>query len=520
MNNENSYQPERNSDDSNGNNNGDFKPRRPRISPQGGERTSFNPNFYKENRPYRASTRVENGENSSENGNNGNYRPSYNRDGNSNYRGNGNSSGYNQQRSYNREGGDNRGGYNSENRSYNSYNRDGNSNRGGYNSENRSYNSNNSERRPYSANSGGGYNSERKPYNSNYNRSDSGERKPYNSNYGERKPYDNNGGERKPYNNYGGGERKPYNSYNSGGERRPYNRDNSQGGYQRRDDNRGGGYNRPNYGSRFSSHDSDYNPNDKYSQKKQIEYKKQFVDLSAPMRLNKYLANSSTCSRREADEFIAAGVVSVNGNIVTELGTKIIPATDKILFHDQLVSLEKKVYVLLNKPKNCVTTSDDPQERLTVVDLVKGACSERIYPVGRLDRNTTGVILLTNDGDLTSKLTHPKYDKKKIYQIKLDRDLEENDVKQLLEGIVLEDGEMKADEISYVKDDDYRTIGVEIHSGKNRIVRRMFEHLNYRIIGLDRVYFAGLTKKNLPRGKWRYLSESEVNILKMTNYFN
>ncbi|MDR0831191.1 MAG: pseudouridine synthase [Prevotellaceae bacterium] len=500
--NEKNYQPSGNSDDSNGND-GDFKPKRQRITTSGNnrsERGSFNPNFYNENRTYRASTRVENGENSSENRP---YNPSPRGEGYGNR-----SNNYERQpRPYNR---DNNG---SERSSY-SPNRE---NRG-YNSEGRSYNSENR-----------GYNSDRGNYQPRENRYNSGERKPYNSynnNGGERKSYNNynnNGnGERKPYNNYnsGSGERRPYNNYNSdSGERKPYgnfNRDNSQGGGYRPRSNDGGGYGNRNYGDKFSR-DRNYNPNDKYSQKKQIEYKKQFVDLSLPMRLNKFLANSSTCSRREADEFITAGVVSVNGKVITELGTKIIPSMDKVHFHDQLVSIEKKVYILLNKPKNCVTTSDDPQERLTVLDLVKGACSERIYPVGRLDRNTTGVILLTNDGDLTSKLTHPKYDKKKIYQIKLDRDLEDNDLKQLLSGIVLEDGEMKADEVSFVNDDDYRTVGIEIHSGKNRIVRRMFEHLNYRIIALDRVYFAGLTKKNLPRGKWRYLSESEVNILKMSN---
>ncbi|MDR2684637.1 MAG: rRNA pseudouridine synthase, partial [Prevotellaceae bacterium] len=360
------------------------------------------------------------------------------------------------------------------------------------------------------------------------------------SNSGQQRPYSregNNSGQRF-YNREGNGNRNYNNNYNRGenynSENRPerhsfsdrnqqqhsgnsYGNRNFSSNYNRNNnnDNQGSGF-RQNYGEKFSRSDN-YDPNNKYSQKKQIEYKKQFVDLSKPMRLNKFLANSSTCSRREADEFITAGVVSVNGNVVTELGTKIIPASDKVHFHDQLVTLEKKVYVLLNKPKNCVTTSDDPQERLTVLDLVKNACTERIYPVGRLDRNTTGVILLTNDGDLTSKLTHPKYDKKKIYQVKLDRDLPQSDMQQILNGVTLEDGEMKADDISYIKENDYRTVGIEIHSGKNRIVRRIFEHLNYRIVSLDRVYFAGLTKKNLPRGKWRFLSEPEVNMLKMSN---
>ncbi|MGL5732035.1 MAG: pseudouridine synthase, partial [Bacteroidales bacterium] len=174
-----------------------------------------------------------------------------------------------------------------------------------------------------------------------------------------------------------------------------------------------------------------------------------------------------------------------------------------------------KVYVLLNKPKDCVTTSDDPQERLTVLDLVKNACTERIYPVGRLDRNTTGVLLLTNDGDLASKLTHPKYDKKKVYHVWLDKDVEMEDIKQIASGIELEDGEIHADAISYADEDDAKQIGIEIHSGKNRIVRRIFEHLGYRVLKLDRVMFAGLTKKNLPRGRWRYLTQDEVNMLKM-----
>ena len=252
------------------------------------------------------------------------------------------------------------------------------------------------------------------------------------------------------------------------------------------------------------------------TEKKQ-KYHKNSVDMSLPMRLNKFIANSNICSRREADEFIQAGVVSVNGQVVTELGTKIVPATDKVHFHDQLVSMEKKIYILMNKPKNIITTLDDPKERRTVLDLIKNACSERVYPVGRLDRNTTGVLLITNDGDLTSKLIHPKYEKKKIYHVRLDREFESQDMEAMRRGIVLEDGDIKADDISYVKEDNKKEVGIEIHSGKNRIVRRMFEHLGYKIVALDRVYFAGLTKKNLPRGKWRYLSESEVNFLKMNS---
>lgn len=252
-----------------------------------------------------------------------------------------------------------------------------------------------------------------------------------------------------------------------------------------------------------------------YEKPRPVKYSKDFIDLNQPMRLNKFLANSNICSRREADEFIASGVVSVNGQIVTELGTKIIPATDKVFFHNDPVSMDKKIYILLNKPKNVITSSDDPKERKTVLDLIQGACNERVYPVGRLDRNTTGVLLITNDGDLTAKLTHPKYLRKKIYHVRLDRDFTEQDMEAMRQGIVLEDGEIKADDISYVKEDSLRQVGIEIHSGRNRIVRRMFEHLGYKIADLDRVYFAGLTKKNVPRGRWRFLSETEVNFLKM-----
>ena len=262
---------------------------------------------------------------------------------------------------------------------------------------------------------------------------------------------------------------------------------------------------------------ADYDPNAKYSKKKQIEYKEQFVDPNEPIRLNKYLANAGVCSRREADEFITAGVVSVNGTVVTELGTKI-KRGDEVKFHDQPVNIERKIYVLLNKPKDTVTTSDDPQARRTVMDLVKGACQERIYPVGRLDRNTTGVLLLTNDGDLASKLTHPKYLKKKIYHVHLDKNLTKADMEQIAAGIQLDDGEIHADAISYTDENKKNDIGIEIHSGKNRIVRRIFESLGYKVVKLDRVYFAGLTKKGLRRGDWRYLTEQEVNFLRMGSF--
>ena len=248
--------------------------------------------------------------------------------------------------------------------------------------------------------------------------------------------------------------------------------------------------------------------------KRRIEYEETHIDPSEPIRLNKFLANAGVCSRREADEFIQAGVVLVNGQVVTELGTKVL-RSDEVKFHDQPVSLEKKVYVLLNKPKDYVTTVDDPQQRKTVMDLVKDACPERIYPVGRLDRNTTGVLLLTNDGEMASKLTHPKFLKKKVYHVYLDKNVTLHDMQQISEGIELEDGEVRADSVEYADERDKSQVGIEIHSGKNRIVRRIFESLGYRVVKLDRVQFAGLTKKNLRRGDWRFLTEQEVDMLRM-----
>ena len=276
-----------------------------------------------------------------------------------------------------------------------------------------------------------------------------------------------------------------------------------------------GGYNNNNNRRPNNNHRTgDYNPNAKYNFQKQLKYKEVLADPNEPIRLNKFLSNAGVCSRREADEFIQAGVVQVNDQVVTELGTKI-TRQDKVLFKDQPVQIESKVYIVLNKPKNCVTTSDDPQERLTVMDLVKNACQERIYPVGRLDRNTTGVLLLTNDGDLASKLTHPSFKKKKIYHVWLDKNVSIEDMEKIANGLELEDGEIHADAISYASEEDKSQVGIEIHSGRNRIVRRIFESLGYHVVKLDRVYFAGLTKKNLGRGKWRYLNEREVNALRM-----
>ena len=250
-----------------------------------------------------------------------------------------------------------------------------------------------------------------------------------------------------------------------------------------------------------------------YSQRKQVEYRERYEDPTKPIRLNKYLANAGFCSRREADDFIQAGVVTVNGEVVDSLGAKVLP-TDKVMFHHQPVKRERKVYILLNKPKNCVTTTDDPEERRTVMDIVKNACSERIYPVGRLDRNTTGVLLLTNDGDLAAKLTHPKFGKKKIYSVVLDRDLEEEDEVTIRHGITLDDEEIIPDALEFT-DKDRKHIGLEIHSGQNRVVRRIFEKVGYKVVTLDRVSFAGLTKRNVPRGRYRFLTEREVAMLQM-----
>ena len=460
----------------------------------------------------------------------GGYK-SYNRDSNYNrYNNDGEQCPYRPRtNSYNREGGDRpyRSSYNNGDRpSYNRYN-----------------NSRDRPQRPrFNPNSEDGGDQRSYRPRTNYNR-EGGEQRPYTPrprfNNGEeggerqyrpRTNYNREGGEQRPYtprprfNSGEGGEQRSYTprprtgGYNQGGDRpyRPrtggYNQGGDRpyrprtGGYQ------GGGYNRP-----YRPRTADYNPNAKYSLKKQIEYKDILTDPNEPIRLNKFLANAGICSRREADEFITAGVVSVNGEVVTELGTKI-KRTDEVKFHDEPVSIERKTYILLNKPKDCVTTSDDPQERKTVMDFVKGACKERIYPVGRLDRNTTGVLLLTNDGDLASKLTHPKYLKKKIYHVYCDKNVTKADLDQIAAGVTLDDGEIHADAISYASETDKSQVGIEIHSGKNRIVRRIFESLGYKVIKLDRVYFAGLTKKGLRRGDWRYLTEQEVNMLRMGSF--
>ncbi len=302
--------------------------------------------------------------------------------------------------------------------------------------------------------------------------------------YGERRDF----GDRPARKSFGGdkpsyGERKEYGdrpARKSFGDRKPYTRKNF-------DDKDGSSYPK-------------YDPNRQ----------------SGEMRLNRYLAQSGLCSRREADDYIAAGVVTVNGKVVTELGTKVMP-TDEVKFNDTRIVGEKKVYLVLNKPKGYVTSNDDPHADKTVMDLVREGCTERIYPVGRLDKNSVGLLLFTNDGDLTKQLTHPSHKKKKIYQVSLNAPLTRADMDSIAQGITLEDGEIYADAISYVKDDKTE-VGVEIHSGRNRIVRRIFEHLGYTVQKLDRVYYAGLTKKNLKRGQWRFLTSDEVERLKSGRY--
>ena len=334
-----------------------------------------------------------------------------------------------------------------------------------------------------------------------------------------KKPFERNGrefgngrfgGEKPSFGRYGNDSRNANGESRFGAPRKNYNRfaNEASGEY--------GAERRANYGNK-SNRKGAYDPNAKYSAKKRAAYREAMIDPNAPLRLNKFLSNAGICSRREADNYIEAGLVTVNGVVVTELGTKVSPSDD-VRFNSERINPERKVYVLLNKPKDCVTTVDDPQERKTVLDCLRGIGKERIYPVGRLDRNTTGVLLLTNDGDMAAKLTHPKFMKKKIYHVTCDKNVAMSDMDLLVNGIELEDGHVYADEVTYVNDADRSQIGIEIHSGKNRIVRRMLEHLGYRVNKLDRVLFAGLTKKNLRRGDWRYLTDKEVNMLRMGAY--
>ena len=365
-----------------------------------------------------------------------------------------------------------------------------------------------------------------------------GERRSYGEGrpQGERRQY----GEHRQFNNNG-----EHRSYSSSGERRPYGNSGENRQYDRRERRQGPGYGRPSQDERFQRPAKNAGPKRRPAPKANMKNKSKFSkesydgikrmierrpvvnggtseevfvsEIKAVVRLNKFIANSGVCSRREADTLIQAGVVTVNGEVVTELGTKVNIYTDDIRFNGERLRGEEKVYLIMNKPKGYVTTASDPHADKTVIDLVKG-CPSRVYPVGRLDKNTTGVLLLTNDGEIAERLTHPSYDKKKIYQVSLDKELSEDDYKKILEGVTLTDGEVKADELEYIDPKDKRKIGIEIHSGKNRIVRRIFDSLGYTVKALDRVYFAGLTKKGLKKGEWRYLTEGEVNILKIGAY--
>ena len=400
---------------------------------------------------------------------------------------------FNNRRPYNNENRTNTGYYNRRNDTYQG------------NNYNRNYNFNNDRSGEDNFNRYGDYGHNRNNYgerqNGNYNRADNYQSGYNRNNYNNRRPFRSNN------------ETNEETNYNTIGENRPYRQEGNRSGFN----NRFGGYNKP-YGNQHRRpYGNGNNRQQRPAMPRRIVYDESMIDPNEPIRLNKFLANSGLCSRREADEFIQNGEIKVNGEVITELGTKI-TRNDVVTHNDKVVLPEHKIYVLLNKPKDCVTTSDDPQGRLTVMDIVKNACSERIYPVGRLDRNTTGVLLLSNDGDLASKLTHPKFVKKKIYHVWLDKDVAEEDMQRIADGIELEDGPIHADAISYATEIDKNQVGIEIHSGRNRVVRRIFESLGYRVVKLDRVYFAGLTKKNLPRGRWRHLTQQEVNFLKMGSF--
>ena len=404
-------------------------------------------------------------------------------------------------------------GENSERRSYGEGSRNFGGERRSFDGEKRSFGSDrprrsfgeNSERRSYgegSRNFGG----ERRSFGSDRPRRSFGENSERRS-YGEGSR--NFGGERRSFD----GERRTFN-----GDRKPFGRKPAGGR----------GFNSAK--KSFTKKDFNYFRNEEESGiNKMIERRPQLnadlysdndmvnIPIKEEVRLNKYIANSGVCSRREADNFILAGVVTVNGEVVTELGTKININTDDIRFNGERLKGEAKVYIVMNKPKGYVTTASDPHADKTVMDLLKG-CPSRVFPVGRLDKNTTGVLMFTNDGEIAEKLTHPSYDKKKIYQVSLDNKLKREDFEQILQGVELSDGIIAADELEYIEDDDHRKLGIEIHSGKNRIVRRIFESLGYEVKALDRVYFAGLTKKGLKRGEWRYLTEGEINLLRMGAY--
>lgn len=352
----------------------------------------------------------------------------------------------------------------------------------------------------------------------------------YNRDYNRDSQRDFNRTENRPYNSFRSeqsGEERPRRTFNRNNEDRPYSRDFNRDG-ERRTFNRSerpSGYRQRDEQGGFRQRNAEERPARKPARTKSAysagEIPESYPRFSAPkqegeIRLNRYIAQSGLCSRREADELIADGKVTVNGVVVTEMGTKVQP-TDEVCVNENRVVSEKKVYILMNKPKGYVTTVEDEHAAKTVMDIVKGACSERIYPVGRLDKNSLGVLLMTNDGDLTKTLTHPSYEKRKVYQVTLDKPLTKADMEQIVEGITLEDGFIQADEVSYVNESK-KEVGIEIHSGRNRIVRRIFEHQGYTVTKLDRVLFAGLTKKNLKRGQWRFLTPQEVAMLKSGLY--
>ena len=400
----------------------------------------------------------------------------------------------------------------------------------GEGSERRSF-SNNGERRSFSSDrprrtfSEGG---ERRSSFGGERRSFSGERKSFGEN-SERRSFNGNG-ERKSFGN--NGERRsfssdrPRRSFGEGGERKSFSGERRSFGGDRRNS---GGFKNTGKKSFYKKDFNYFRDEDESGINKMISRRPQLNNdaysdndtVSAPIkeevRLNKFIANSGVCSRREADNFILAGVVTVNGEVVTELGTKVNINTDDIRFNGERLKGENKIYIVMNKPKGYVTTASDPHADKTVMDLLKG-CPSRVFPVGRLDKNTTGVLMFTNDGEIAEKLTHPSYDKKKIYQVSLDSKLRQEDFEKILSGVELSDGVIAADELEYIEEDDHRKLGIEIHSGKNRIVRRIFESLGYEVKALDRVYFAGLTKKGLKRGEWRYLSDGETNLLRMGAY--
>ena len=432
-----------------------------------------------------------------------------------------NRGGYGQRGGYQSRGGNSRGGYSSDRRS-------------GYGDRSGGY----GQRRSYGDNAEGG---ERRSSSYGQSRPSYGDR----PSYGQGRSYGNNSEGEERRSSYGQsrpsfgegrpsyGQRRSYGGSQEGGERRPsYSRkpagghgfDPKQGGFSA---GRGAGHQGPKkFGRKDEPHFTEADEagiNQMLSRKPQIDAAFSDNDnvptpIKEEIRLNKYIANSGVCSRREADNFIQAGVVTVNGEVVTELGTKVNVLKDDIRFNGERLKGEEKVYIVMNKPKGFVTSASDPHAEKTVMDLLKG-CKLRVFPVGRLDKNTTGVLMFTNDGEIAEQLTHPSYNKKKIYQVILDKPLEEADKEKILtEGLDLNDGNIKADELEYIDAEDHRRLGIEIHSGKNRIVRRIFESLGYDVKALDRVYFAGLTKKGLKKGEWRYLSEGEVNVLKMGAY--